>query len=229
MLVLSLFGSPCFAQQFDIELLWLDRADNEDGFRIERKVSPTGAFASLAAVGANVEAYTDPTVDSGVTYCYRVKAFNAAGESEYTNEVCGLATSTSTPTGSTPTGSTPTGSTATGSTAASSGGGGGCFIATAAYGSSWAPEVRVLRDLRDRYLLPHPLGRWAVAGYYRLSPPLADGIRASAPLRALTRGLLWPVVGWAALTMAAPAAGGGLALLPVVGGLWWLGRRRRAR
>ena len=108
-------------------------------------------------------------------------------------------------------------------------GNGGCFIATAAYGSPWAPEVRVLRDLRDRYLLPHPLGRWAVAGYYRLSPPLADGIRASAPLRALTRGLLWPVVGWATLTMAAPAAGGGLALLPVVGGLWWLGRRRRAR
>jgi hypothetical protein len=107
-------------------------------------------------------------------------------------------------------------------------GGGGCFIATAAFGSPGAPEVQVLRDLRDRYLLAHPLGRWAVAGYYWVSPPLADGIRASDPLRALTRGLLWPVVGWAALTMAAPAAGGGLALLPVVGGLWWLGRRRRA-
>jgi hypothetical protein len=220
MLFLSLLGSPSFAQQFDIELVWVDNASNEDGFSIERKLGPTGAFASLAAVGPNAEAYADTSVISGVTYCYRVKAFNAAGESEYTNEACGMpsvATST-------------TGSVQTASTAASpgGGGGGGCFIATAAFGSPGAPEVQVLRDLRDRYLLAHPLGRWAVAGYYWVSPPLADGIRASDPLRALTRGLLWPVVGWAALTLAAPAAGGGLALLPVVGGLWWLGRRRRA-
>jgi hypothetical protein len=105
-------------------------------------------------------------------------------------------------------------------------GDGGCFIATAAYGSPWAPEVQVLRTLRDRYLLPHPVGRAAVAAYYRLSPPLAEVIRTSETLRALTRAALWPVMGWAALTVAAPVAGGSLALLPLGLGLWWLGRRR---
>jgi len=102
-----------------------------------------------------------------------------------------------------------------------------CFIATAAYGSPLAPEVQALRDLRDRYLLPHPLGRWAVAGYYRVSPPLADAIRASEPLRALTRAALGPVVAWAGLTVGSPAVGGSLALVPLGVALWWVGRRHR--
>jgi len=39
------------------------------------------------------------------------------------------------------------------------GGGGGCFIATAAYGSSMAPHVKILRDMRDRFLLCSDLGK----------------------------------------------------------------------
>jgi hypothetical protein len=72
---------------------------------------------------------------------------------------------------------------------------GGCFIATAAYGSAMAPEVDVLRAWRDRYLAPHAAGRAFIAVYQTWSPPAADAIRRSEALRAAARGLLWPVVG----------------------------------
>jgi hypothetical protein len=74
------------------------------------------------------------------------------------------------------------------------GGGGGCFIATAAFGSYIDPNVQVLRDFRDRYLLTNPLGSVFVRFYYEVSPPLADYIREHQGLRTATRLSITPVV-----------------------------------
>ena len=74
------------------------------------------------------------------------------------------------------------------------GGGGGCFIATAAFGSYIDPNVQVLRDFRDRYLLTNPLGSVFVRFYYEISPPLADYIREHQVLRTATRLAITPVV-----------------------------------
>jgi hypothetical protein len=73
-------------------------------------------------------------------------------------------------------------------------GGDGCFIATAAYGSYWNPDVMVLRDFRDRHLLTNPIGRTFVRAYYRFSPPVADYIARREALKAATRITLYPVV-----------------------------------
>lgn len=75
------------------------------------------------------------------------------------------------------------------------GGGGGCFIATAAYGSILEPQVALLREFRDSYLLSNAAGRKFVDYYYTYSPPLADFISQSELLKLLVRTALLPLVG----------------------------------
>ncbi len=74
------------------------------------------------------------------------------------------------------------------------GDGGLCFIATAAYGSHMAEEVRVFQKVRDEYLLTHELGRAFVSGYYKYSPPLADWIAKHPAMRRMVRIGLYPVL-----------------------------------
>ncbi len=76
----------------------------------------------------------------------------------------------------------------------SSSAGGGCFIATAAYGSYMEPHVMALRTFRDRYLLTNDIGRSLVDFYYSTSPPIAEYISQHSFLRMITRFLLTPVV-----------------------------------
>lgn len=65
-----------------------------------------------------------------------------------------------------------------------------CFVATAAYGSSLAPEVIVLSRFRDDVLLNSILGRAFVSCYYYVSPPLASLIARVDCLRTVTRRFL---------------------------------------
>jgi hypothetical protein len=75
------------------------------------------------------------------------------------------------------------------------GGGGGCFIATAAFGSPMEKHVEILRDFRDRVLLNSSAGKAFVQFYYRTSPAIADKIAPSEGLRFITRAMLMPVIG----------------------------------
>jgi len=67
---------------------------------------------------------------------------------------------------------------------------GGCFIATAAYGTPTAEQIDVLREFRDVVLLESTAGSQFVALYYQFSPPVADFISGSNFLRTLVRELL---------------------------------------
>lgn len=68
-----------------------------------------------------------------------------------------------------------------------------CFIATASYGHD-SGEVGLLCDFRDKCLLTNPLGTAFVKTYYKLSPPVADFIAKSEPLKATVRLALKPLI-----------------------------------
>jgi len=72
--------------------------------------------------------------------------------------------------------------------------GDGCFIATAAYGSPIEPHVKVLRDLRDRFLLANSVGNASVRPYSMTAPPIADYTAEHESLRTATRWSLTPGV-----------------------------------
>jgi len=70
-----------------------------------------------------------------------------------------------------------------------------CFIATAAYGTALHEDIDVLRDFRDEYLMPNPVGRTFVKIYYTTSSPIAEVIRENEGLRTAVRdGLVKPLV-----------------------------------
>jgi serine protease len=64
-----------------VELTWTDGSNNEQGFVIERAEksgASVGSFETIAEVDRSSTNYTDNSVASGITYAYRVAAFNVA-------------------------------------------------------------------------------------------------------------------------------------------------------
>ncbi len=80
-------------------------------------------------------------------------------------------------------------------------GGGGCFIATAAYGSMEHPAVNILRRFRDEVLMKFGTGRAFIRLYYRHSPHAARWMEDSRWAGAVVGILLFPVIlmAWATL------------------------------
>jgi len=76
--------------------------------------------------------------------------------------------------------------------------GGGCLIATAAYGTEMAAEVQALREIRDSTLLGTGAGSAFMSAfnavYYSFSPTVADWERESPELRAAVRAVIAPML-----------------------------------
>jgi hypothetical protein len=77
----SLAGSAVTGK---INLVWLDKASNEDGIAIERSTNG-GAFTALKQLPANATSYADTAISASTKYTYRARTWNAGGYSAYSN------------------------------------------------------------------------------------------------------------------------------------------------
>jgi hypothetical protein len=182
--------------------------------------SCSGTFAASTTVTLSAAASTDSTFTGWSGACTGTGTCTVA-MSRARSVTATFASSTATPT------STSSAQAASSAGDGGGGGGGGCFIATAAFGSPMAPQVQLLREVRDTYLLTNGPGRAAVQAYYAVSPPIADVISRSEALRAAVRFGLLPVLGWASLVLWSPGVGASLPLLSLVVGAWLIRRRSR--
>jgi hypothetical protein len=76
--------------------------------------------------------------------------------------------------------------------------GGGCLIATAAYGSEMSPQVQLLREIRDNQLMNTEAGSAFMSGfnemYYSFSPTIADMERESPIFKEIVKLGLTPML-----------------------------------
>ena len=75
---------------------------------------------------------------------------------------------------------------------------GGCLIATAAFGSELAPQVQLLREIRDNAVLQTESGSTFMTGfnqfYYSFSPAVADYERENPVFKEAVRVTLTPLL-----------------------------------
>ena len=76
--------------------------------------------------------------------------------------------------------------------------GGGCLIATAAFGSEMAPQVQLLREIRDNTVLQTESGSAFMTGfnhfYYSFSPAVADYERENPAFKEAVKIMLTPLL-----------------------------------
>lgn len=77
--------SATAASSSQINLSWTDNSSNESGFYIERGTASAGPFSQIASVGANVNTYSNTGLTASTSYWYKVRAYNANGNSGYSN------------------------------------------------------------------------------------------------------------------------------------------------
>src|SRR5262245_51842651 len=86
----GLVALPVAGEAGQLLLSWTDNSGGTAGVEIERRLAAEPAFTQIASVAPGATTYTDAAVASGVTYCYRVRAFSESGEeSGYSAEACG--------------------------------------------------------------------------------------------------------------------------------------------
>lgn len=76
---------PPFAHM-EIDLTWEDNSEDEDGFKIERRLTDGGVFSQIDIAPADATTYASTGLSPNTWYSYQIRAYNAYGDSAYSNE-----------------------------------------------------------------------------------------------------------------------------------------------
>ncbi len=71
----------------DVRVDWVDNSNNETGFKVSRN-KDGGTYSVINTTAVNVITYQDNNVDYDSTYCYKVAATNATGDSAEAGPDC---------------------------------------------------------------------------------------------------------------------------------------------
>jgi hypothetical protein len=74
----------------EIDLAWTNNANNAGGVYIERS-SDNNSWVQIISVSATTTSYQDTGLNIGATYFYRIRAYNAGGNSAYANSASAVA------------------------------------------------------------------------------------------------------------------------------------------
>jgi titin len=69
-----------------VDLTWMDKSDDETGFRVYRRKSTEITSTEISNLGPDTVAYTDTTAAEDTTYFYAVEAYNSVGSASSPNE-----------------------------------------------------------------------------------------------------------------------------------------------
>lgn len=70
-----------------VDLVWIDVSPNEEGFELHRQAPGQDGHTLLVTLPAGTESFSDTMLAAGEAYSYRLRAFNAGGHSDWSNEV----------------------------------------------------------------------------------------------------------------------------------------------
>jgi LPXTG-site transpeptidase (sortase) family protein len=89
--------SAVAASTTQINLTWVDNSNDEDGFQIERSLD-NSTWSLIATTAANITSFSNSGLTINTLYYYRVRAFNAGGNSGFSNVASASTAATLTPT-----------------------------------------------------------------------------------------------------------------------------------
>lgn len=73
----------------EIDLSWSDNSTNEAGFKLERSKNGGVDWTTVTSTAKDISSFKNTGLEAGTSYSFKVMAFNAVGNSEYSNIASG--------------------------------------------------------------------------------------------------------------------------------------------